>query len=184
MKTHPLPRKNGPTASFNPNANRPLRLPAPARWFIPLALLCLLPEVARSTNPPLPGDPPPYLNYWSFNDTNNWLSDFGSAPLSFTNVTASLLGNGSALVVDATNAAWIKYHVTESGGTTNITLNEGTLTFWFAPNWASTNQNGTGPGTWGRLVEVGSYTTNASYGWWSLYVDPPGSQQPPAKPEA
>jgi hypothetical protein len=25
------------------------------------------------------------------------------------------------------------------------------------------------------LIEVGSYTTNASYGWWSVYLDPDGA---------
>ena len=40
--------------------------------------------------------------------------------------------------------------------------------FWFAPYWAGTNEGGTGPGQWSRLIEVGSYTPDASYGWWSL----------------
>jgi hypothetical protein len=48
--------------------------------------------------------------------------------------------------------------------------------FWFAPNWIGTNAGGTGPGEWSRLIEVGAYTTNASYGWWSLYTDPAGAK--------
>jgi len=47
--------------------------------------------------------------------------------------------------------------------------------FWVAPtSWSGTNEGGTGPGEWGRLLEVGAYTTNASYGWWSLYLDDVG----------
>ncbi len=46
---------------------------------------------------------------------------------------------------------------------------------WFSPSWSGTNAGGTGPGVWSRLVEAGAYTTNASYGWWSLYVDPQGA---------
>jgi hypothetical protein len=46
--------------------------------------------------------------------------------------------------------------------------------FWFAPFWSGTNEGGTGPGQWARLIEVGEYTTNASYGWWSVYTDPEG----------
>jgi hypothetical protein len=53
---------------------------------------------------------------------------------------------------------------------------DGSLMFWFAPNWASagnTNENGAGPGVWGRLIETG--TTNGALGWWSLYLDSGGS---------
>ena len=35
--------------------------------------------------------------------------------------------------------------------------------------------NGTGPGQAGRLIEVGTYTTNASGGWWSIYLDAGGT---------
>ena len=34
------------------------------------------------------------------------------------------------------------------------------------------NTGGTGPGMWGRLLEVGSANSN---GWWSLYCDPEGA---------
>jgi hypothetical protein len=48
--------------------------------------------------------------------------------------------------------------------------------FWFAPgSWSGTNEGGTGPGDYGRLFEVGAYTTNSSFGWWSLYVDDVGA---------
>ncbi len=117
----------------------------------------------------------PWLDYWSFSDTNNWTSDLGYAPLSFTNLAVSDLGDGSALVVDSTNVAGLQYNVYENDGTTNLTVDQGSVTFWFAPtSWSGTNEGGTGPGDWGRLIEVGSYTTNSSYGWWSLYVDPAG----------
>jgi hypothetical protein len=45
---------------------------------------------------------------------------------------------------------------------------------WLAASWSGTNQGGQGPGQFGRIIEVGSYTTNASYGFWSLYTDPAG----------
>jgi Concanavalin A-like lectin/glucanases superfamily/Bacterial TSP3 repeat len=47
--------------------------------------------------------------------------------------------------------------------------------FWFRPHWSSTSQGGTGPGNWSRLLEVGAYTTNASHSWWSIYLDPAGT---------
>jgi hypothetical protein len=76
--------------------------------------------------------------------------------------------------LDSTNAAWLQYNVTESDGTNHLTVDCGSVMFWFAPAWSGTNEGGSGPGQWGRLIEVGSYTTNASYGWWSLYTDPEG----------
>jgi hypothetical protein len=139
-------------------------------------LLCLLPGAVQAVIPmPPPTNSPTMLDSWSFTDTNTWTSDYGFAPLSFTNLSASILGNGTALVLDSTNAAWLRYNVTETNGSNNLTVNQGTVMFWFAPNWSGTNQGGIGPGQWGRLIEAGYYTTNASYGWWSLYLDADGA---------
>jgi len=116
------------------------------------------------------------LDSWWFNDHTNWTSDTGYAPVSFTNVAFSTLGNFASVLVDNTNAAWLQYNVYENDGTTNLTVDTGTVMFWFAPgNWSSTNMGGFGPGGWGRLFELGNYTTNSSYGWWSIYVDPDGA---------
>ena len=117
---------------------------------------------------------PVFLSSWSFTDTNTWVSDLGYASLSFTNLSSSTLGNGPAVVVDSAEPAWLHYNVFENDGTTNLTVDQGSVLFWFAPYWSGTNEGGTGPGQWSRLIEVGSYTTNASYGWWSLYTDPDG----------
>jgi hypothetical protein len=73
--------------------------------------------------------------------------------------------------------AWLQFNVVENDGTTNLTVDTGTVTFWFAPgNWSSTNAGGTGPGEYGRLLEVGSYTPDSSYGLWSIYVDDVGAE--------
>ena len=115
------------------------------------------------------------LNSWSFYDQTNWTSDHGYAPVSFTNLGFSYLGNGSSLVVDTNIPAWLQYNVFENDGATNMTVDQGTVMFWFAPgSWASTNTGGTGPGEFGRLLEVGSYTPDSSYGLWSIYVDDVG----------
>jgi hypothetical protein len=137
-------------------------------------ILCLAASLRAS--PPSPGGQTnTILQSWSFQETTNWSNDGGYLPLSFTNLEVSDLGDGTALVVDATNYAWLRYNVVETNGTTNLTVNQGTVAFWFAPAWADTNQGGTGPGDWGRLIEAGTYTTNASYGWWSLYFNPAGT---------
>lgn len=116
----------------------------------------------------------PFLDAWSFYDHTNWISDLGYRPVSFTNLDFSMLGNGASLVVDSTNPAWLQYNVYEANGSTNLTVDIGSVTFWFAPSWSSTNQGGTGPGEWGRLLEVGGYSPDSSYGWWSFYTDPEG----------
>jgi hypothetical protein len=127
------------------------------------------PSPGGFTNTDYYGSP---LMAWSFNDTTNWTSDAGYAPVSFTNLTSTLLGDGTAVVVGSANPAWLQYHVTESSGTNNLKVDVGSVMLWFAPSWSGTNQGGTGPGTWGRLLEVGSLSSN---GWWSLYVDPAGA---------
>jgi hypothetical protein len=116
------------------------------------------------------------LDSWSFRDRTNWTSDKGYAPVSFSNLGYSPLGNGASLVVNSTNAAWLKYNVQESDGTTNFSAVVGTVMFWFAPgSWSGTNQGGFGPGEYARLFEAGAYTANSSFGWWSLYTDPAGA---------
>jgi hypothetical protein len=127
--------------------------------------------------PPGAGKPsfPDSLDSWSFQDNTNWTSDYGYAPVSFTNLNYSHLGNGSSLVVDTNVPAWLQYNVYETDGTTNLTVDSGTVTFWFAPDWSSTNAGGLGPQESGRLFEVGSYTPDSSYGLWSIYVDADGN---------
>ena len=114
------------------------------------------------------------LDSWSFNDTNFWKSDFGHAPLSFTNLNVSTLGDGTALVLDTNVPAWLQYNVVETNNRPNLTLNKGSVTLWFAPDWASYNAGGFGPGSTGELINVGQWTSGATYGWWSLNVDSAG----------
>jgi hypothetical protein len=117
------------------------------------------------------------LDSWSFADTNYWTSDLGYYPRSFTNLAVGANGPGNALLIDSTNQAWLQFNVYETSGATNLNVvSNGSLMFWYAPNWASTsntNESGTGPGVWSRLIETG--TTNGSLGWWSLYMDSGGN---------
>lgn len=141
-----------------------------------LIMLCALsPKAVQAVFPPGNTNLSNTLETWSFNDTTGWTNDHGFAPISFTNLNSSILGNGSCLVLDSTNSAWLQYNITEASGTNNLTLAQGTIMGWFAPNWIDVNSGGTGPGQFGRFIDVGSYTTNASYGWWSVYLDPAGT---------
>ena len=121
------------------------------------------------------------LDSWSFADTNYWTSDLGYYPISFANLEVSTNGPGNSLLIDSPTNAWLQYNVYESTGATNLNLaGDGSVMFWFSPtSWASTSDTNdlgtTGPGVYGRLLEVGEYTTDASFGWWSLYLDTNGN---------
>jgi hypothetical protein len=142
-----------------------------------LKCLCvfLLLTLAAKADVPLPSTNYPWMDYWDFADNTNWTTYLNFTPLSFTNISSVSAGPGEALVVDSTNVAWLNYNVSEYGGWTNLTVATGSFQMWVMPNWASTNQGGAGPGAWGRLIEVGSYTTNATVGWWSFYTDAAGA---------
>jgi hypothetical protein len=118
------------------------------------------------------------LETWSFTDNTNWTADDGYPPVSFTNLNYSYLGDGYSLMVDTNIPAWLQFNVVENDGTTNLTVDSGTVMFWFAPSsWSSTCDinGGSGPGEYGRLLEAGAYTPDSSFGWWSVYVDDVGN---------
>jgi hypothetical protein len=154
-------------------------------FLITLGLLRPIISLAQSGPPPLPPIPTdPYLDSWSFYDPTNWFSDLGYAPIGFTNIIcdqscwASDDGviDCNGLILDSTDPAFLNYKVVESDGNTNLICSAGTIWFWFSPDWGSTNlgDGSIGPGVWGRFVDVGAWTSNADYGWWSLYTDPAG----------
>lgn len=157
---------------------RGARASSPRRCWVPLlsVLALLVPGIACAVSL-LPGGAAPdtSLDSWSFDNPAGWLSDRGYAPISYTNITSSDLGRNLALVMDSTNAAWLKYNTIETSGTNNLCVNQGSVTFWFAPSWTDTASGGTGPGQYSRFIEAGIYTTNASYGWWSIYLSPQGT---------
>ena len=126
-------------------------------------------------SPPIPGVPTNTpLASWSFSDTTNWTSDQGALPIGFTNINWTALGEGEALVVATNVPAWLNFNVVEPGtGATNLVLDApGSLSFWYAGCWASTNG---GPGQWAALMTVGEWEPDALSGFWGLAVDPPGS---------
>jgi len=154
------------------------RLAVSVRSLLVAVLLLCAGSVLAQIGPPGGGYSSPTnvpLQSWSFADQTNWTDDAGYAPISFTNLNSSWLGNGNSLVVDTNLPVWLQYNVWESDGTTNLTVDSGTVTFWFASSsWSSTNAGGTGPGEWTQLVDVGEWTTNAAYGYWGLSIDPAG----------
>ena len=141
-------------------------------------LLALLPWTARAIDgPPGPGGGsswPTPLDSWTFYDNSNWTDVYGDAPISFTNLSWSPLGDGASLVVETNVLAWLDYEIYQTNvGATNLVANgPGSITFWYGPGWATTNG---GPGDWSQLINVGEWTSNSSYGYWGLSIDAAGS---------
>lgn len=140
-------------------------------------LFCDTNAIAQAP-PPGKNSLPPPLDSWSFTDTNYWTSDLGYAPVSFANIRPMSFGDGTSVIVNTNVPAGLQYNTVETSGTNEIAVNTGSVTFWFAPNWSSTNDDagdGLGPQEYGRLLEIGGYTPASSFGWWSIYVDNVGA---------
>jgi hypothetical protein len=119
---------------------------------ITMALLCSPTELKAQLIPP---DPYYQLDFWSF-AAPDWLSEAGDAPLSFTNLNNPPSFDGNSVQVDTNEVAWLQYAIADST-VTNLTFVENSIEMWVLPDWNS----GTGPGDWGRLIDVGAYSTNA-----------------------
>jgi len=133
------------------------------------SLVLLLP-LERLKAQPAPGSDG-FLTSWSFYDTTNWVNDFGYSPVGFTNLSSQQLNGINCLVVDSTNASRLQFKLVESDSHTNLTVDRGTILFWYSGNWVGTNQGGSGPAQAGRLIEIGA----AGSGWWSFCFDASGN---------
>ncbi|HEX7618587.1 MAG TPA: LamG-like jellyroll fold domain-containing protein, partial [Verrucomicrobiae bacterium] len=80
------------------------------------------------------------------------------------------------MLLDSASPAGITYRVIETNGRANINCQTGSVLFWFRPDWSSTNAGGTGPGTCGRLIEIGDYNPAFTNGGWALCLNPNGTQ--------
>jgi hypothetical protein len=94
------------------------------------------------------------------------------------------------VVVDNSQPAYLVYRSIEASGTPNFVPWNGTIQFWFKPDWNSaTFSDGTGPGTVARLFELGSPNSFSGWwwdwwsgwhyqftGWWTLLISPDGTE--------
>jgi hypothetical protein len=115
------------------------------------------------------------IGYWRFDNTNTWIGEQGQIPISFTNLAGVPSWNTNALQVDGTNQTYIKYSTIKPNGNANILCRNGTIRFWFKPSWSGTNAGGNGPGAVGRMIEIGHWTSNATYGHWAIQIAPEGT---------
>ena len=113
------------------------------------------------------------LGYWKFN-TTDWLGDAGQVPLLFTNIQSVPSWSSNALSIGANGPALLKYRDSEpNAALANINCQNGTIRFWFKPNWSTVTTNGgTGPQTKASLIDVGGDTTDR----WALIVNTNGSE--------
>jgi hypothetical protein len=141
----------------------------------PLALLLILAGEAWSKpRPPLP-PLPERSTFFLRCDQTNWWGDLRPAPLVFDNIQLVESWSGYALYPSTKQASRLQYRLVEkdaqtSRARTNLNVAVGSMRLWFSPtDWSSASLGGTGPGLFGRLIEVGTWTQDARYGWWSLY---------------
>ena len=116
------------------------------------------------------------LGSWSFDNTTSWIGDQGQLPLLATNIVSVPSWSTNAVQIDTNKFVLLSYRDVETNGDANINLRNGTVCFWFRPDWSSTDQGGTGPGGYGRLIEMGSYNSLFTNGWWSIYLSSGGTQ--------
>ena len=115
------------------------------------------------------------LAHWTFNDTNTWVGEAGQMPLEATNVVGIPDWSSNAVLVQAASPAMLAYNVMEADGNTNLDCQNGSILFWFRPDWSSADLGGTGPGTVGRLIDIGSPNPAEAGAWWSLHFSASGT---------
>ena len=104
---------------------------------------------------------------------------FGYPPLAYSANLAPVSDDGCGLFLDTQNLspAFLNYNVQETVPVANRNINYslGTLLLYFAPNWASVTQGGSGPGQTAYLLAGGDFSSNAPHGLLTISIDAGGS---------
>ncbi|MGN6642765.1 MAG: Ig-like domain-containing protein, partial [Verrucomicrobiota bacterium] len=117
---------------------------------------------------------PVRLGYWRF-DSADWHGELGQLPLATNGVVASSSWSGTAANISQAGGSGLIYRDQETNGWANINCRNGSVLFWFKPNWNSALNGGLGgTGTAARLLEIGD--PNSSEGWWGLWVNSNATQ--------
>ncbi len=115
------------------------------------------------------------LGYWRFNSAS-LVGEQGQLPtLASSTPTNGSWSGTSVSVASISPVSRLRYREIEPGGRPNINCRNGTIRFWFRPNWTSANLGGTGPQNDARLVELGGYSADGMLGWWTLALNPSGT---------
>jgi hypothetical protein len=147
-----------------------------ALWFAAVLLLLSLPSFAQSAIPNQWFDFPPGFDAGAEFAPRAYTTNLISTPMV---VEPGSDYPWSALILDTTNLtpAFLNYNVLDTSPRTNRNLgySQGTVLFWYAPNWASVSQGGAGPGQTAYLVAGGDWRTNSPNGLFAIYIDSGGS---------
>jgi hypothetical protein len=126
---------------------------------------------------------PAIPNQW-FEFPTNFDTGWGGAPIAYsTNLILTPMDPdglfGTILILDTTNLtpAFLNYNVLDTSPRTNRNINysQGTVLFYYAPNWASVNQGGSGPGETAYFIGGGDWSSGSPNGLFAIYADAGGS---------
>jgi len=139
------------------------------RVLVVLTTLCFVDQVSARPRNPLPPWPENALLLWQFDDP---LASRASrlAPETVDKSIWNEGWSGYSLNCDGVRMSPVALPLNMTNGVPLVAPNEGTIRFWYAPQWKS----GRGPGDAGRLLEMSSGTRRNDPMWWSLYVTPAG----------
>jgi hypothetical protein len=114
------------------------------------------------------------LAHWNFNDTN-LLSDAGDPPLLARDIvpTASFDGLGMQFIPTNNRPLFRIRERQAAGSGLNFTLANGTIRFYYRPNWSSQTNQGKGPGAEACLLAVGDPDSTA--GGLQMKIDATGN---------
>jgi hypothetical protein len=130
---------------------------------------------ATAEDPPALPEIGLFLDAWRF-DTTNQLTLRGDSPKGQAGVQLAETWNTNGARLAGSGPAYLQYNVVETNGWTNLSVPRGSIWFWFRPLWGSTNLGGTGPGSSVRLIELGAFTSDSSYGWLSIHLNSAGTR--------
>jgi hypothetical protein len=139
--------------------------------------MCLVLLANRATNvhaQPAGGDFV-RLGHWRLN-TADWRGDHGQVPVEAAGVAAEPGVDGlAAAFPDTAQRALLRYRAVEANGSTNVSLDTGSIRFLFQPNWtkrspmAPPGASQNLPGHWARLLEIGRPGRSP---WLALSINP------------
>jgi hypothetical protein len=134
-----------------------------------LGLLGVAASVHAAPRPPLPPWPEQVLGRWSFDDA---LISGTEAPVLWDGTFGPYVEswNGYALRRSGSTQWPLSLPTVLADGPAQVPLTQGTIRFWFRPDWSSRTLGGTGPGTPARLLQMDC--PQPDLGWaLSLYPD-------------
>ncbi len=120
---------------------------------------------------------PVRLAHWGFDDPPNWLDDLGLAPSAAYGLYPVISWSGDAVRISPAQNSMLSYPSVRANGADVVICpaRTGSIRFWFKPDWASFGGIQGGPNDNVRLFEMGEQTTNATYGWFCLWVNTLGT---------